>query len=236
MLPIMPDNAFPIRINKYLALKGFSTRRGADELIERGLVFRNGKRARLGDIVQEADTVEVRAKPRAYRYFAYNKPRGVITHSPQRGEKDALSASGLSGVFPVGRLDKDSTGLLILTDDARVTERLLSPRFAHEKEYLVTATRKLPSYFKKRMEGGVDIEGYTTRPAKVILISPSSCRVTLTEGKKHQIRRMFAALGAEVKTLERVRVMNIRLRSLKKGEWREIEGAERAAFLKALGL
>src|SRR5262249_35194154 len=119
----MTEN-YPMRINKYLSQKGLATRKDADALIEKGLVLINGKRAALGQKVAESDSVEVRGKKRSYRYFAFNKPVGVITHSPQLGEKDALASSGLSGVFPVGRLDKRSSGLLILTDDPRVTDRL----------------------------------------------------------------------------------------------------------------
>src|SRR3989344_1458390 len=140
---------YPMRINKYLALKNYATRRGGDELVSKGLVFINGRKAMLGDKVSEADTVEVKLKGKAKKfvYIAYNKPRGVITHSPQGDEhdiKEALKgAPSLEKVFPVGRLDKDSHGLIILTDDARVTDRLLNPKFEHEKEYEVETREKL---------------------------------------------------------------------------------------------
>src|SRR3989338_4061299 len=117
-----------MRINKYLAAKKYCTRRQADELIKKGLVLINGKPAVLGDKVNEKDTVVVKWRQTKYRYFAYNKPRGIITHSPQGDEQDIASAvPELKNVFPVGRLDKDTHGLIILTDDGRITDRLLNP-------------------------------------------------------------------------------------------------------------
>src|SRR3989344_8713980 len=140
-------DAYPMRINKYLAHKGIATRKAADALIERGGVKINGRKAVLGDKVLEKDTVEVRGAQKQYRYFAYNKPVGVITHSPQLGEKDIATSTKLRDVFPVGRLDKASHGLIILTDDARITDRLLSPRYDHDKEYFVQVRQELPNNF-----------------------------------------------------------------------------------------
>jgi len=227
---------YPMRINKYLAMKGLSTRKEADVLIAKGLVLINGKKAVLGQKVSEVDIVEVRGKKRTYRYIAFNKPHGVVTHTPQYGEKSALESANLSGVFPVGRLDKRSSGLLILTDDARVTDRLLNPKFVHEKEYQVSAKADLPTRFKDRMERGVNIEGYMTKQCKVTILSDRSFRMTLTEGKKHQIRRMCAALGVDIAHLERIRIMNIKLAGLKVGENRKLSGEELVQFLKALRL
>lgn len=225
-----------MRINKYLALKGFATRRAADRLIEEGKVMINGKKALLGDKVHEGDAIAVRQNKRSYRYFAYNKPMGVITHSPQLGEKDIKSATSLRGIFPIGRLDKRSHGLIILTDDGRVTERLLNPDYVHEKEYRVTVRDPLPKDFKKRMERGVNIEGYMTRQCKVEIAGPKRFHITLTEGKKHQIRRMCAALGVEIDDLERVRIMNIKLGMLRSGDHRPIVKGELVEFKKQLGL
>lgn len=227
-----------MRINKYLATHNYSTRRGGDDLVVAGKVFINGKRAVLGSQVQENDKVEVRGAARAkpYRYYAYYKPRGVITHSPQKGEKEIATISGLSGVFPVGRLDKDSEGLIILTDDGRVTDRLLSPEREHDKEYAVTVVNDIRSNFQKQMESGVDIEGYLTKPCKVKIADDRSFNITITEGKKHQIRRMCAALGNDTVTLRRVRILNIRLGTLRPGTSRVIQGEELEKFLKALGL
>jgi 23S rRNA pseudouridine2604 synthase len=233
---------YPMRINKYLAKQGVSTRRGADELIARGKVLLNGRVAVLGDKVQEGDRVELRSKdkPKKYVYFAYNKPVGVITHSPQNGEKDIKSAvekaKELRDVFPVGRLDKDSSGLLILTDDGRITDRLLSPEYEHEKEYRVRTQEPLRESFKQKMEAGVLIDDYLTKPCKIKKTGANTFTITLTEGKKHQIRRMVSALYNTVVELERTRVLNIRLENLPKGAWRPIEGTERETFLAQIGL
>ena len=227
-----------MRINKYLAVHNYSTRRGGDDLIIVGKVFINGKRAALGDKVQKNDKVEVRGttNDKPYRYYAYYKPRGVITHSPQKGEKEIGTISGLKDVFPVGRLDKDSEGLIILTDDGRVTDRLLSPERDHDKEYAVTVINDIRSNFQKLMESGVDIEGYLTKPCKIKITGEKSFNITITEGKKHQIRRMCAALGNDTVTLRRVRILNIRLGTLRPGTSRVIEGEELQKFLKTLGL
>lgn len=226
---------FPMRINKYLAHKNLCTRREADTLISAGKVLINGKPAQLGDKVQEKDDVQVRFRTKKHRYFAYNKPRGVITHSPEEDERDIRQSIPLVGVFPVGRLDKDSNGLIILTDDGRITDKLLNPEYTHEKEYIVATKEELPANFKAKMEGGVNIEGYQTKECVVKVLSPKKFTITLTEGKKHQIRRMCSAMGLVVASLERARIMNIRLSGLKEGEHRPILGQELAVFLKSLG-
>ncbi len=227
---------FPMRINKYLAYRGHSTRTGGDALISKGLVSINGRRAVLGDKVGETDTVEVRGTRKKYHYFAYNKPVGVVTHSPQSGEEDILAATSLKGVFPVGRIDKKSRGLMILTDDGRITDKLLNPEYVHEKEYRVSTKEELPSNFKKRMEAGVVIEDYKTKECTVRIEGEKRFTVTLTEGKKHQIRRMCAALGVSVASLERIRIMNVGLGGLRPGQHRPIAGTELERFLKTLGL
>ncbi len=225
-----------MRINKYLADQGLCTRREADRYIAQGLVYINGVRAELGSQVQEGDKVETRLPQRQYRYYAYNKPKGVVTHSPTLGQKGIQDIAGLSGVSPMGRLDKESHGLIILTDDGRVTEKLLGPEANREKEYVVMTKEHLPPSFKARMEKGVDIEGYMTKPAKVKMLSDSKFSIILTEGKKHQIRRMCAAWGYTIADLKRVRVMNVRLDTLQAGQWRNIQGLELKEFLKGLGL
>lgn len=231
-----------MRINKYLALHNYSTRRGADELIEQGKVYINGVRAQLGDQVEETDTVEVKSskRPKTYRYVAYNKPKGIITHSPGSDEMDIREAveahPELKGLFPVGRLDKASSGLIILTDDGRITDRLLNPDKEHDKEYKVRTVQKLRDSFKKYMEMGVDIEGYRTKPVKVRVLNDNTFYITLTEGKKHQIRRMVVAMRNEVAELQRVRILNIKLNSLKPGEYRALEGEELQEFLQKLSL
>ncbi len=232
---------FPMRINKYLALRGLATRRGADELIQKKKVYINDRLAVLGDKVDEGDRVEVRgAKKASYIYAAYHKPKGVITHSPGEDEQDIKMLikehPELSGVFPVGRLDKDSSGLIILTNDGRITDRLLNPNSEHEKEYVVYTARPLRASFKEYVEKGVQIEGYKTKESKVRILGEKRFSIIITEGKKHQVRRMVVAMHNEVKELQRIRIMNIKLNNLPKGTHRMIEGKELADFLAALGL
>ena len=234
----MEKPVYPMRINKYLALKKHSTRRGADELINKKQVFINSKLAVLGDKVNETDQVDVRfrGKQIPYIYIAYNKPKGIITHSAQEGEKEIKQVVAVKDIFPVGRLDKDSHGLIILTNDGRITERLLGPNYFHEKEYLVKTKNKLRSSFKEKMEAGVKIDQEKTKKCKVQIIDPHTFKVILTEGKKHQIRRMCDALFQEVADLKRIRIMNIQLGKLADGSHRKIEGEELQTFLKQLEL
>ena len=226
-------------------MEKISTRRGADELIKNKKVFINGKLAILGSKVNETDIVEVRGiKTKEYVYFAYNKPIGIETSSPKEG------------LFPLGRLDKNSHGLIILTNDGRITDQLLNPKYFHEKEYVVKTSNKLRSNFKQKMEAGVNldpvrsrsprgdrstpvfgraasngVEGYITKPCKVSIVNNFTFRIILTEGKKHQIRRMCSNLFQEVADLKRERIMNIKLGNLKPNSSREIKGEELDVFL-----
>lgn len=220
-----------MRLNKYLAQKNIASRREADDLIESGKVFVNGKKAVLGLQVEETDKVEVRGKGKDYRYFLYNKPVGIVTAAPQNGETGIEQVAKFPiKVFPVGRLDKDSSGLLIMTNDGRLTKKILDPENEHEKEYLV---RVIPSFrkdFKSKMEHGVLVDktqhkkGYTTKPCKVKLIDSQEFSIILTEGKNRQIRRMCDALGHTVTSLTRLRIGKLSLGKLKPGEWREVKG------------
>lgn len=225
----MKDPKFPMRINQYLAWQKHSTRRGGDELVQKKQVLINGRFAELGDKVNEKDVVEVlkSKKPKGYLYFAYNKPAGETTDTPVFLNKE---------IFPLGRLDKDSHGLMLLTNDGRVTDRLLNPEYAHEKEYVVSVKNKIRANFKEKMEAGVDIEGYLTKKCKIEILNDFKFRITLTEGKKHQIRRMCVALHNEVQDLKRTRIMNIELGKLPAGSHRAIGGEELKTFLKNLGL
>lgn len=236
-----PKDGYPMRINKYLAYKGVATRREVDALIEKKLVTINGRLAKLGDKVSETDKVEVKqkGKPKKLVYFAYNKPVGVVTHSADPGDeeiKDVIDLIDKKGVFPIGRLDKRSHGLIILTNDGRITDRLLNPERAHEKEYVVKTKDKLRGSFKDKMEAGVQIESEKTKPCKVKILGEKSFAITLTEGKHHQIRRMVTALFNEVTDLKRTRIMNVELRGLASNEYREIQGEELKALLASLGL
>jgi 23S rRNA pseudouridine2604 synthase len=229
---------FPIRINKYLATRGDSTRRGADILVEDRKVTINGRLAKLGDKVNEGDKVIVKGvDKKEYLYYAYYKPRGMITHSPQNDEEsieEAIRGKLPDGLFPIGRLDMDSHGLIILTNDGRITEKLLSPERYHEKEYIVTVDKPTTASFLKNMERGVDIEGYKTKPAKVREAGSCKIDIVITEGKKHQLRRMCASLGFTVKDIKRIRIMNIKLDTLNPRSFRQIKGKGLTEFLKLL--
>ncbi len=232
---------YPIRINRYLFFKGYCSRRKADKFIEDKLVKINGSVAVLGDKVKKDDKVEVAEKIietlKNYAYIAYYKPKGIVSHNPQKGEK------GIEDIFkwnaplpPLGRLDKASEGLMLLSNDGRIVDRLLNPKYAHEKEYVVKVDKKLTGVFMKKMENGVKIERYKTKPTKVTKINTYSFRIILTEGKKHQIRRMCAALGYQVQSLMRIRIANIKLEKLKPRQHRVIEDKELSIFLESLGI
>jgi 23S rRNA pseudouridine2604 synthase len=238
MKPIPNDPDAPIRLNKYLAMNGYSTRRGADELIKKRTVFINGEVAVLGDKVSEGDVVELKGKekPKQYLYFAYNKPAGLMTEDIQRGDISLTKSLIPKGIFPVGRLDKKSHGLIILTNDGRITDRLLNPERTHDKEYIVKTKEKIRANFKEKMEAGIDIEGYMTKPCSVRVKDDHEFSIILTEGKKHQIRRMCVALHNDVVDLKRTRVLNVRLASLAVGSLRKIDGEELEEFLGEIGL
>lgn len=233
---------FPMRINKYLAHTGVASRRESDDLIAKKKVKINGKIAIMGQQVAETDKVEVVGKTKDKSYLAYYKGRGVITHSPAAGEIDIAGRLakdyGITDVSPVGRLDKDSEGLMILSNDGRITGPMLSPEAEHEKEYEVSVDKKVSGMFLRAMAAGVDIEGYRTKPASIVASTRNEKRFTiiLTEGKKHQIRRMCAALGYQIQSLKRVRIMSIELGKLKPNQYRKIQDEELKKFLKELGV
>ena len=233
---------FPMRINKYLAEQKIASRREADVLVSEGKVLINDKVAVLGQAVNEGDKVKVAGSTKKYVYLAYYKGRGVITHSPAEGEVDIITRLkkdySITNVAPVGRLDKDSEGLIILSNDGRITGPLLDPEANHEKEYEVTVDKPITGMFTKIMELGVEIEGYRTKPAivKTSTRNNKKFNITLTEGKKHQIRRMCAALGYQVQSLKRVRIMSLEVGTLKPNQYRKISGNELKQLLKELGL
>ncbi|ETB63915.1 TPA: rRNA pseudouridine synthase [Candidatus Nomurabacteria bacterium] len=229
---------YPIRINKYLSLNKITTRREADSLIEKGLIFINGRKAKLGDKVQENDKIEVSESVlnKKYLYYAYNKPIGISTNKDS-GVKDIISVTKFpTKVFPVGRLDKDSHGLIIMTNDGRTTDRLLSPKYFHDKEYIVKVEPNITEKFIELMGSGVRFDKYVSKKCKVWFINKNTFNIILTEGKKRQIRRMSEALHHNVTDLKRIRIMNIKLGNIKEGEYREIKGKELEEFLKLLNL
>lgn len=229
----------PVRLNKYLADRNIASRREADALIASGKVLVNGKPAALGTKVTSSDTVTVSGTtPKTY--LAYYKGRGIIAHSPTEDEVDIatrLQADfGLTGLSPIGRLDKDSEGLLIVTDDGRLTKHLLDPERNTEKEYEVVVDKPITSFFTKVMASGVEIERYRTKRA-IVRPHPKNQKtftIVLTEGKKHQIRRMCAALGYQVQSLKRVRVGPILLGDLKPNQYRKLNGKELTQLLSVI--
>jgi len=235
----MNEITYPIRINRYLYLKGICSRRRADKLISKGKVYINDKKAELGTKVNAGDIVDVDADvaklPSTYRYFLYNKPSGVVSHNPNPGEESVEQASKLGvGIFPVGRLDKDSRGLMLLTDDGRIVNALLNPEFAHEREYVVSVDKYIKEQDLKRLARGVDIEGYSTLPTHTERIGEKSFLIILTEGKKHQIRRMCAALGYQVTSLKRTRIMHLSIKGLKENQSRPLTEKEKQEMLHML--
>lgn len=242
------ETLYPIRINKYLAQNNYSTRVGGDELIKKGLVFINGRKAVLGDKIYEGDEVIVKNKgdKKQYVYYAYNKNINISTN-PEVGAKDILQATRFpTKVFPVGRLDKDSHGLILTTNDGRVTDRLLSPKYVHEKEYVVKVEPAFTDKFIELMGDGVHFDGFISKKCKVWAASSASAtagqskkdtfHIVLTEGKKRQIRRMCEALHHKVIDLKRIRIMNVELGKIAYNEFREIAGKELDTLLKSLNL
>lgn len=229
-----------IRINKLMAERGLSTRRAADELIAAGKVFVDGKPAKLGAKANPDAVIEIRdpegTHTEHFEYRAYYKPKGVVTHSAKNKQKEVRKVSGYSNLFPVGRLDKESEGLLVLTNDGRVTERLLHPRHQHEKEYFVEFTGRFPKNGEAMLLEGVEDKGETLGAKKVVLVDRKHLALTLTEGKKHQVRRMLTALGLEVVILKRTRIMGILLGALKPNQSRALTGKALQGFLRDINL
>ena len=236
------DAIYPIRINKHLSSQNYCSRREADGLIKAGLVKINGRVAVLGDKVSEKDEVEVSqsVKDRTSRlkYYAYHKPAQIVTHTPEDGQKEIREIFPIKDktIFPVGRLDKSSRGLIILTNDGRITGKLLGPEMNREKEYSVRVDKKINGFFLNKMSFGLDLGGFVTKPCQTKQTGADEFNIILTEGKKHQIRRMCDALGFAAKDLQRIRIMNIGLKNLKPNQYREIKGKELESFLSALGL
>ena len=229
---------FPIRINKYLAEKGICSRKEADKMIKDGKVSINGKKAALGEIVYENDKVEITGNMKELFYVAYNKPRGIITNCPQKGEKEIKDILKLKfDYFPVGRLDKESRGLILLSNDGRITGRLLNAHNCHEKEYVVEVGRKLQENDLRQMRQGITLDGgFITKKCDIKKISDFSFSIILTEGKNRQIRRMCLALGYDVIDLNRIRIMNIRLESMPEGHYKILSGEALNELLEELEL
>lgn len=237
----MANNKSSIRLNKYISESGICSRREADRYIERGNVFINGKRAKIGDQVSAGDrvmvngnTIEPRETEQAI-YIAFNKPVGITstTESSTKGNiVDYINHS--ERIFPIGRLDKDSQGLIFLTSDGDIVNKILRAGNKHEKEYLVTVNKPITDQFIEGMTHGVPILGVVTKKCVVKKESPLVFRITLVQGLNRQIRRMCEHFNYEVTKLERIRIMNISLKGLPVGDWRELTEAEMAGIFKAI--
>lgn len=221
-----------MRINKFISETGFCSRREADKLVEGGRVTINGERAVLGSQAEPGDDVRIDGKPletgSKVVYIALNKPVGITSTTEAHIQGNIVDFVGHhERIFPIGRLDKDSEGLILLTNDGDIVNKILRAEGKHEKEYIVTVDRPVTPSFITGMSSGVKILGSRTLPCQVTRISERVFRIILTEGKNRQIRRMCAAFGYEVRRLQRIRVMNIHLGSLHTGEWRELTAQEK---------
>lgn len=212
-------------LNKYISETGICSRREADRWIEAGRVKLNGKIAQKGNRVAEGDTVlvdnkSIKAKPKLV-YLVYHKPVGVTSTTDQRDKTNIVDAVNYKKrVFPIGRLDKDSEGLILMTNDGDIVNKILRAGNNHEKEYLVTVNQPISNNFIKKMANGVPILGKVTRKCSVRKESKYVFRIILTEGMNRQIRRMCEHFGFKVKRLVRIRIMNVFLEKLPKGRWR----------------
>ncbi len=229
-----------IRINKFFTEQGICSRREADRLVEAGLITINGRVAKLGDQVEPSDVIaregQVLPWGRASLYIKYHKPVGVTTTSESHVPRNIIAEIGHpERIFPIGRLDKDSSGLILLTNDGDIVNEILRAEFGHEREYLVRVDRPFDQDFLDHMAEGVVILGSRTKPCRMSRVGRDRFRIVLIEGRNRQIRRMCQALGYRVIMLHRTRIMHITVDGLGAGEWKELTSQEREQLLKAVG-
>jgi 23S rRNA pseudouridine2604 synthase len=225
-----------VRLNKYISETGACSRREADKWIEAGRVTCNGQPAALGTRVADGDVICIDGRPIGAKqqqiYIALNKPVGITCTTEADVEDNIIDLVGYSErIFPIGRLDKDSEGLILLTNNGDIVNEILRSENNHEKEYIVTVDRPITELSLQMMASGVKIMGELTKPCKVSRIDQKSFRMILTQGLNRQIRRMCSALGYKAQRLERVRIMNIHLGELGSGQWRHLTEAELAGLL-----
>ncbi|WP_411168714.1 pseudouridine synthase [Clostridium sp. MB05] len=215
-----------MRINKLLSNYGYCSRKEVNRLIEDNRIKVNGNICEKGQWVEESDDIfldDNKVKPKEKIYIVLNKPPGIICTASKEIENNIISYLNYSEyVFPVGRLDKDSQGLILMTNDGETANKILSSDSYHEKEYVVTLDKDFDDNFIEKMSLGVEILGGVTRPCKVKRIDGNVFRIILTQGLNRQIRRMSKALGYNVIKLERIRIINIEIQGLALGEWRII--------------
>lgn len=230
------------RLNKFISESGYCSRREADRLIEQGMVTINGERPELGSQVLPGDVVMAggkrirsRASDKSDRvYIAYHKPVGITCTTETKVKGNIVGAIGhKKRIFPVGRLDKDSEGLIFLTSDGDIVNKILRAENAHEKEYIVTVDKPLTGQFAASMAKGVPILDTVTKPCQVTILSRFVFKIVLTQGLNRQIRRMCEYFGYGVKKLKRIRIMNVSLNALKPGQWRNLTSKEMAGITQA---
>ncbi len=228
-----------MRINKFLSESGIVSRRGADKWIADGKVTINGKIAELGSQVEQGDDVRVDGKPVVVEqplvYLALNKPVGITSTTERHIPGNIVDfVNHPLRIFHIGRLDKDSDGLILLTNDGDIVNEILRAENKHEKEYIVTVNERITDSFIEKMSNGVRILDTKTLPCKVKKLGPYTFNIILTQGLNRQIRRMCAALGFTVKRLQRIRIMNITLDGLAIGQWRDLTDKEKKDLFKEL--
>jgi 23S rRNA pseudouridine2604 synthase len=216
-----------LRINKYISESGITSRRGADKWIAEGRVTINGSVAELGSQAEPGDDVRVDGNPIKVEqqnvYIALNKPIGITSTTEKHIKGNIVDfVNHPLRVFHIGRLDKDSSGLILLTNDGDIVNEILRAENKHEKEYIVTVDKPLTSSFIQDMASGVEILGTKTLPCKIKQLNKYTFNITLMQGLNRQIRRMCSALGYEVRDLHRIRIMNIHLDGLALGQWRDL--------------
>ncbi|KZE79667.1 23S rRNA pseudouridine synthase F [Paenibacillus elgii] len=229
-----------MRINKYISETGICSRREADQLIEGKRVTINGQLAELGSRVSEGDDVRIDGKPinekKKHVYIALHKPVGITSTTERHVRGNIVDFVGhRERIFPIGRLDKDSEGLILLTNDGDIVNKILRSEHEHDKEYIVTVNKPVTPMFLQGMASGVRILGTVTKPCKVSRIDDRTFRIVLTQGLNRQIRRMSAAFGYEVRRLKRVRIMNIKLAGLPVGQWRDLTPEELDKLMSDIG-
>jgi len=228
-----------VRINKYLSESGFCSRREADRLIEQGRVFINGEHAQIGSKITENDTVAVDGKAIKNNakmvYLAFNKPIGIVSTTDQTIKNNLIDFINYpQRIFHIGRLDKDSEGLILLTNDGDIVNEILRAENNHEKEYVVEVDRRVLPDFIEEMSKGVPILKTVTKPCVVEKVSEKSFRIILTEGMNRQIRRMCETFGYTVLSLKRVRIMHIPL-DIPTGHFRPLSTQEKEILFKMIG-
>lgn len=229
-----------MRLNKFISESGKASRRGADKLIEEGRVFVNGRRAKIGSQVNPGDEVKVDGNtlfiaPRSNVYIALNKPVGITSTTEKKVKGNIVDLVNYpERIFHIGRLDKDSEGLILLTNDGDIVNEILRSEGEHEKEYIVSVDKPITQEFVDNMSKGVKILGTTTLPCEVEQLSKYDFKIILTQGLNRQIRRMCEELGYNVYRLQRLRIMNVELGNLPVGQWRYLSKKEKARLFNDL--